>query len=331
MDFHCRSTLLPLPEDGLSPAAMRKLVEGQRSLPHRLECTRADLVHERGERLDRFSISGVQDKVSLRLHRGKLAVTTEGGEYILKPIPGEPLPQFQDDVPANEHVTMQIAEQVYDIPVPPNALVDLADGSAAYLVRRFDRQADSSKRPMEDFASLAGKSSESAGRNYKYTGSYEEIANLLRQYSPAYMIEVERFFRQLCFIYMTGNGDAHLKNFSLIASSDGDHVLTPAYDMLCTSVHMPNDTRLALNLFADGFESEAFRENGFYTGTDFIELAERCSISAKRRDKLLAPFQDDGRYALLTDLVRRSFMCEEAKTTYMEICADRRRALLHGL
>jgi serine/threonine-protein kinase HipA len=281
--------------------------------------------------LDRFSISGVQDKVSLRLNRGKLTVTAEGSEFILKPVPGEPLPEFQEDVPANEHLTMQIAEQVYNIPVPPTALVDLRDGSAAYLVRRFDRNTDGSKIQMEDFASLAGKSSETAGRNYKYDGSYEEIGQLLRRYSPAYIVEVEKLFRQLCFIYITGNGDAHLKNFSLIQTKDGDHVLSPAYDLLSTTLHLPSDTRMALDLFADDFESEAFKDHGFYTGSDFLELANRFGIAPKRRDKILADFADDGKYEQLVDLAQRSFLSEEAKRTYLGICSDRRTALRMGL
>ena len=41
---------------------------------------------------------------------------------------------------ANEHVTMQIASQVFGIETPPNAVVRFTDGELAYIVKRFDRR-----------------------------------------------------------------------------------------------------------------------------------------------------------------------------------------------
>src|SRR5262249_18839998 len=70
---------------------------------------------------DRMSISGIQTKISLALNDGRLEMVNKGGHYILKPIPqGE----FQrlELVPVNEHLTMQIARQVFKIDVAENAL-----------------------------------------------------------------------------------------------------------------------------------------------------------------------------------------------------------------
>ena len=75
-----------------------------------------------------MSVSGVQEKGSLRLASGKLEPTDEGGEFILEVVPAAELPRFTADVPANEHVTMLIAERVFGIEAPPNGLVRLADG-----------------------------------------------------------------------------------------------------------------------------------------------------------------------------------------------------------
>ena len=60
-----------------------------------------------------MSISGVQKKFSVLLDKNRLRLINEGeqGEYILKPIPG--IGKRSESMPANEHLTMQIAKQVY--------------------------------------------------------------------------------------------------------------------------------------------------------------------------------------------------------------------------
>ncbi len=80
------------------------------------------------ENRKRISISGVQIKASLVLNKNKLRLTTSGepGQYILKPIPYDV--KYPEYVPANEHLTMQIAKQVYKIPVAENALIFFKDG-----------------------------------------------------------------------------------------------------------------------------------------------------------------------------------------------------------
>jgi serine/threonine-protein kinase HipA len=41
-------------------------------------------------------------------------------------------------MPANEHLTMQIARQVYGIETAENALIFFKNGAQAYITRRFD-------------------------------------------------------------------------------------------------------------------------------------------------------------------------------------------------
>ena len=116
-----------------------------------------------------------------------------GGEYILKPIPRGVFPRL-DVAPINEHLTMQIAHQVFKIEVAENALVQFQDGEPAYLVRRFDVQPGGPRRLQEDFAQVASRSEETHGKNYKYDFSYEEIGELIRQHVAAYMVDLERYF-----------------------------------------------------------------------------------------------------------------------------------------
>src|SRR5690606_20686325 len=107
----------------------------------------------------------------------------------LKPIPHDLIKT--DQVPANEHLTMQIAKQVYGIQTAENGLIFFLDGTPAYITRRFDVKPDGTKWGKEDFATLAGKTTENAGANFKYDYSYEEAAGLIRKFVPTYRIEME--------------------------------------------------------------------------------------------------------------------------------------------
>jgi serine/threonine-protein kinase HipA len=326
MTHRCRSTLAPLPEDGYTVTALRRLTGSRRRLPTHLRFTRSEVIRYRSTVANRMSISGVQDKVSLRLAAGDLEPTEQNGEFILKPIPGAPLPAFTDQVPANEHLTMQIAEQVFGITTAANALVTLADGEPAYLTARFDRR-DNKRLDMEDFCALTGQSPANHGRSYKYQGSYEAHAAVLRRHCPAYAIEAERLFARIVANYALGNGDAHLKNFSLFTSPDGDPVLTPAYDLVNTALHLPNETPLALDLFADGHLTPAFQALGFHGAGDFELLAQRFGLMPIRTKSLIARFQDPARWLAADELVTQSFLSTQAQAAYRTVLDDRRRAL----
>lgn len=305
----CMSTLCDIQNEGFAPPASRKLAGGNRTFPHRLTFNRSDVVAFRVQAAEHMSISGVQDKISLKLVRGRLAPTETGGAYILKPVPTADIPRFKSDVPANEHVTMQIASQVFGITVPPNAVIPFADGELAYIVKRFDRNGDQ-KIGQEDFCQLSNRSEETAGRNYKYDSSYEEVGRILKQYCKAYPIEIEKLFTRIVFNYVFSNGDAHLKNFSLFRSTFGDYVLTPAYDLLCTSLHFPNEARTALDLF-DDFETESFRQNAFYRSPDFLKLADLYGIMPERAERVLRRLKSGAADAV--ELINRSFLSTDAK------------------
>lgn len=274
----------------------------------------------------KISISGVQVKYSLTLLDNKLTLTEKGGRYILKPIPAG---QFKhlDQVPANEHLTMQIARQVFKLAVPPNALVFFRDNSPAYLVRRFDRASGGGKLQQEDFAQIAGMTSETHGENYKYNFSYEEIAKLIQKHISTHRIEIEKFFRLMLFHYVFSNGDTHLKNFSAIQSTQGDYVLTPAYDLLCTKIHVPGEADLALALFKDGF-SEAYKTYGFYTYKDFYLFGQQIGIKESRVEKIIAAFLPVSE--LVHGLIDRSFLKNDLKEIYSEYYRDRVKRLGMG-
>ena len=285
---------------------------------------RAELVEVQVRQVEHMSISGVQDKISLRLERGQLVPAQTGGEYILKPVPSATIPHFRDDVPANEHLTMQLAGQLFAIPVPANACVYLRDGELAYVVRRFDRRPDGEKVAQEDFCQLLGRTEDTHGRNYKYDATCEELARVLKRFCQAYPVEVEKLFHRVLFNYLFSNGDAHLKNFSLQQGEDGDYVLTPAYDLLCTSMHFPGESRTALELF-DTLESAHVAANGFYGAADFLKLADVYGIKANRARRNLERFA--ARQAEVEALIAASFLSAAARADYLTRFRDRLKTM----
>lgn len=289
----------------------------------------------------RLSISGIQTKMSLALRAGRLELTETGGQYILKPIPHGAF-RHLGMAPANEHVTMQIARQVFGISVAENALVEFQKGSdpggqtpfgtaseTAYLVRRFDVQEDGSRRLQEDFAQIAGRSEESHGKNYKYDFSCEEIGDLIRKHVAAYPVEMERFFQLVVFNYLICNGDAHLKNFSLIRNEEyGDYTLTPAYDLLNTRLHVPDETRTALPMFKGDFETQSYQANGFYAYDDFEEFGKRLHLHQARCARIMQGAVAKEREVF--SLIDRSQLSDECKQAYKDGVRDSIRALSYS-
>ncbi len=221
-----------------------------------------------------------------------------------------------EQVPANEHLTMQIARQVYGLQTAENALIFFSNGEPAYITKRFDVKENGSKWGKEDFATLAWKTEENAGHNFKYDYSYEALGELLKKYVPAWRVEIEKLYSLIVFNFLFSNGDAHLKNFSLIETPSGDYVLSPAYDLLNTRIHI-DDSDFALNreLFSDGFKSEEITKSNHPGLHDFQELARRFGINEKRRDKILAPYLE--RQPMVEELTHRSFLNDKTKRMYL--------------
>ena len=277
------------------------------------------------EKTRRASISGVQDKVLLKRIRGGFAVVESGGDYILKPVPRNTFAELAADIPANEALTMDIAEKVFRVRTAEHELVEMKDGEYAYLTRRFDRR-DGERVQQEDFCQLSGRTSETHGENYKYDASYEELAGLMRRFCPAAAVENPKVFSLILFNYVFANGDAHLKNFSLYRSNQGDYILTPAYDLLNTSVHFPNEpTATGLDFFADGHFTLAYETLGFYSSADFIELGRAFGVAEDEVRGLIALFAE--RRAAVERMLAESALSDEARSRYLFRFHDRLKAI----
>jgi serine/threonine-protein kinase HipA len=293
---------------------LKKLFNGKK-VSHILNFDRPEFDRINKEQSGRLSLSGIQIKHSLKLENNNLILTENKGEYILKPIPSG---QFYnlDQLPANEHLTMQIASRVYKINTAANAIIFFSDGEIAYITKRFDILPNGNKLLQEDFAQISERTEETHGKNYKYDFSYEEIAALIKKYVKAYSVEIESYFRIILFNYLFSNGDAHLKNFSLYRNDTyGDYMLTPYYDLLNTSLHVPGEKDMALELFKDGFETEQFRSGSKYTKPDFTEFADRIGINKIRFNKIYNNMLNGS--SEVENLVSQSFLKDSLQTQYL--------------
>lgn len=267
----------------------------------------------------RISISGVQQKFSVLQEKNKLRLVQEGekGQFILKPIPN--VGKNKDQMPANEHLTMQIAKQVFGIETAENALISFKNGSPAYITKRFDVREGGSKWAQEDFASLAGRTPHTHGGNYKYLGNYLELFEWMKKYVPAYSVEASKLFKVILFNYLCSNGDAHFKNFSLLETKLGDFRLSPAYDLLNSRIHV-NDSDFALT---DGLLPKDVASGKIRA--QFELLGKLAAIPASQVDQLINLCTLKGEE--VKQLINRSFLTDRIKRNYEQAYLTRHAKL----
>ena len=273
------------------------------------------------EHSKRLSISGVQLKYSLRLENKELVFTGQSGEYLLKPIPPSNLLVAAEDVPENEHLTMQIAEQLFGIRTASNALIHFKDGAPAYITRRFDVKMDGSKYQQEDFAQITNRTKATHGETFKYNGSYLEIGETIKTFVAAAVPALERFFQLIVFNYVVSNGDAHLKNFSLIRTEQGEYLLTPAYDIMATVIHTPQESDTALDLYPGDINSSFYQTYGYYGREHFLTLANKLGLLESRAIRMIDIFL--ARREQMEYMVHQSFLTDASKTKYLANLSDR--------
>ncbi len=249
------------------------------------------------------TVTGVQAKISLDIARtGKnepkrFTIVGLWGRFILKP---------QTDrfpaLPENEDVTMHLAEAT-GIKTVPHTLIRFSDGELCYITRRIDRTKKGDKIAMEDMCQLSERLTED-----KYRGSYERIAKLIHQYSGAPLLDVANFWEVVMFSWLTGNADMHLKNFSLYRPTE-NYMLTPAYDLLSTSIVMPEDNEeLALTL--NGKKKRIKR-------IDFETAMRESGMNEKAITNLFAKFSKA--IPKWRELIDNSFLPNDKKESYWTI------------
>lgn len=233
----------------------------------------------------KFSLAGVQLKFSVLRAGDRLTLpaTGLGGNWIVK------LPDAQySGVPANE-ISMLRWARLADIEVPDHELVPISEIGGlpqglrfterdALAIRRFDRAA-SGRIHQEDFAQVLELFPSQKYEKY----NYETIANVIHAVAgPEALLE---YARRLAFVVLSGNGDAHHKNWSLLYLDGRRASLAPAYDLVFTRAYLEEDN-LALNLrrsksFRD-VTLESFRHLAQKTGFDESRLTEAVAEVVQR-------------------------------------------------
>ncbi len=223
-----------------------------------------------------FTVPGVQKKLSLHLvsdsNKPRLTIVNYPTGYILKPQVAE-----FEALPESEQLIMTMADMA-GISTVPHALIKGNTG-LAYITKRVDRKVNEDSiemLAMEDFCQLDLRLTED-----KYRGSYERCAKIIAMHSSRIGIDMAEFFIRLVFSFIVGNSDMHLKNFSLIETSEGsgEYVLSPAYDLLPVNANMPADK-----------EQFALPMNGKKTNirkNDFLKFADTCGIQRATAEKLI--------------------------------------------
>lgn len=250
----------------------------------------------------RVTVPGVQSKLSLEIERkqqgtDKLTIVGLWGRYILKP-PSNTWPEL----PENEHCTMLMA-QVAGIETVPFGLIHLASGERAYITKRIDRDENGNKFAMEDMCQLTGRLTED-----KYKGSHEQVAKIIKKYSANPLFDITRFYELVLFSYLTGNGDMHLKNFSLFRDPTLGWKLAPGYDLLSTRLVIPasqDPEELSLTIAGkkNNFNAKTFTDFGKSTGLNSKQIENTVNRLISKKDQFHS-------------IIERSFLSDGMKKGY---------------
>jgi serine/threonine-protein kinase HipA len=262
--------------------------------------------------LNRITIPGVQTKLSMDVNKGgkdepdQMTIVGLWGKYILKP-KSEEFPWL----PEVEDLTMHLAE-IAKIKVVPHTLIRFNDGEMTYLTQRIDRDTHGKKFLMEDLCQISERVTAD-----KYKSSYEKIAKLIKQYSSAPMLDLVNFWEVVVFSWITGNSDMHLKNFSLISRTQGQYVLSPAYDLVNVHLVFPEDEdELALTL--DGRKKRINKQN-------LMRAMASSGLNDKVMENIFKKFTSVAQQWY--DFIEISFLPTELKEKYKEEIGENLRKI----
>lgn len=254
-----------------------------------------------------IAVPGVQPKLSMSLinetseltHSRLTIVGALGGNYIFKP-PSNDFPEM----PANEHLTMRIAES-FGIQTVPSSLIRLQSGELSYITKRIDRGEKSEKKHMLDMFQITEAYD-------KYKSSSEKIGKALGNYSSNTLLDKLFFFERILFSFLMCNNDMHLKNFSMIETSTG-WSLASAYDLLNATIINPEDKEeMALTLNGRKNRLEKI---------DFERLGDNLGLTAKQIQGVFERFYKLKSIAI--KWVDNSFLSNKMKMLYKEKMEER--------
>ena len=173
--------------------------------------------------------------------------------YLLKISPPE-YPQVVE----NESFFLKAASRIHASPqVVSHRLVHDATGRSGILIRRFDRYIDehgiAHRLAAEDACQLSNRY---PSDKYLLTAEQCSEALLTQVFSPR--IAAPEVFRQFVYAWLTGNGDLHAKNLSIVENRKGQYELSPIYDIPSTAPYGDTSMALLLSGKKDGLSRRRF-------------------------------------------------------------------------
>lgn len=205
------------------------------------------------------SLSGVQDKFSLKRRKGKFIIpaSNENGDFILKP---QPLSGRYSTIAVNEYFHMNLAQlcglNTPEIGIVENDYLKEVGGEhesksningISFYVRRFDRK-DGAKIHMEEIFQ-AIKLSGRITPDSKYNDfTLVEVLSFLNKVSNYYEVDlIDGYMKELCFSILTGNSDFHIKNSAILYKNGIKPEKAPSYDLVNAELYGYNHFALKLS------------------------------------------------------------------------------------
>jgi len=254
-----------------------------------------------------ISVPGVQPKLSMSLIKEVQGQSDQrltvvgilGGNFIFKP----PTTAFPE-LPANEHLTMKMAED-FGIPVVPSSLIRLKSGELSYITKRIDRTTDEQKIHMLDMFQITEAFD-------KYKSSMEKVGKAVEEYASNTLLDKLILFEITIFSFLSGNNDMHLKNFSLVESSTG-WKLSPAYDLLNVSIANHEDREeLALSM---GGKKSRFKR------ADFVIYGQNLGLRERQIEGVFDRLLKFKKTAIMW--INDSFLSEDKQERYINLLEER--------
>ncbi len=218
---------------GVSPYALAPRLVIDPDAPIRY----ADLLRDLDINPDRTALPGVQDKASAAVIN--LPVSRAGERYLLKLDP----PEYPGLV-ANEEFFLRAATAC-GLQAAQAQLVPDRDEVLGLLVLRFDRITTDGQPlslAVEDGCQVLNRPPAD-----KYLVGYAAAFRALSDLCDARLLAARTLLGQLAFAYLTGNGDAHAKNFSVLQQPDGEWRVSPAYDVPSSQPYGDTTTAMPVN------------------------------------------------------------------------------------
>ncbi|MGO4189783.1 type II toxin-antitoxin system HipA family toxin [Pseudarthrobacter sp. TAF60_1] len=241
--------------------------------------------------IDPVALAGVQDKLSAGMI--SLPVASAGKRFILK----LNAPEFPHVV-ENELVMFRYAAKLR-IPLSPVQLIRDVAGRPGLLVERFDRIPVAGGKP-DEVQRLAVEDGAQVLKLYpadKYNVGYGTVCHALAAHCAAPLPALRNLAIQGAFAWLSGNGDLHAKNVSMVQQPHGEWIIAPVYDIPSTVVYGDKTLALTLNGKRNGISRRHFLGWANDLGLTDRTAAQVVELALKASGPLIADLESGTAFA----------------------------------